>query len=436
MLTHPFQVPNSWTSASETLDVVGGVGEKTLHLLEPVQRGPVVLARFRDETGPTALVQGLPVFSSRTFEYWIHPHSTAELFALNSALRKLQTCDPGCLVDEHSEATVVSVVSGDHFARCCDVLSWFGIDVTSLDVHGPNPVYRETVRATSPVCAAKSPNMHTRIFAVVEPLEVNLIETLAHRDFAQMDARGRARMLADQYNWDVHEARKIWAISTPTERRTAVFVDGTIGVQYLNEVKDSLVAAFDWVSTTGPLIGAAWRGVRARLIDTILMADAIHRGGGQVIPAGRKVLQAAQLLAEPTLVEPNLVCEGTVDGGQNPSSTTLGQLGAVDLLPARQRGDGSEVWRFSLPARSLSDASRQFDHLVYVAAGWIRVPGSAFDADSDLFSIIMEQRALRGLPPQLPDIRSLCVMEFMRNVEIPKQVELKDVSSVKSATKR
>jgi elongation factor 2 len=34
------------------------------------------------------------------------------------------------------------------------------------------------------------------------------------------------------------------------------------------------------------------------------MSDAIHRGGGQIIPTFRRVCYAACLLAEPTLQEP------------------------------------------------------------------------------------------------------------------------------------
>ena len=38
--------------------------------------------------------------------------------------------------------------------------------------------------------------------------------------------------------------------------------------------------------------------------DTVLHADAIHRGGGQLIPASRKAFYAAQLMCLPRLQEP------------------------------------------------------------------------------------------------------------------------------------
>lgn len=37
------------------------------------------------------------------------------------------------------------------------------------------------------------------------------------------------------------------------------------------------------------------RGCRFNIVDVILHSDAIHRGGGQIIPAGRRVFYAAYL---------------------------------------------------------------------------------------------------------------------------------------------
>ncbi|GJU06425.1 elongation factor G, III-V domain-containing protein [Tanacetum coccineum] len=43
--------------------------------------------------------------------------------------------------------------------------------------------------------------------------------------------------------------------------------------------------------------------------DVVLHADAIHRGGGQVIPTARRVIYAAQLTAKPRLLEPVYMVE-------------------------------------------------------------------------------------------------------------------------------
>ena len=46
------------------------------------------------------------------------------------------------------------------------------------------------------------------------------------------------------------------------------------------------------------------RNVRFNLYDVALHADAIHRGGGQIIPTCRRVLYGCCLTAEPRPLEP------------------------------------------------------------------------------------------------------------------------------------
>jgi len=53
------------------------------------------------------------------------------------------------------------------------------------------------------------------------------------------------------------------------------------------------------------------RGVRFNVHDVVLHADAIHRGGGQIIPTARRVYYAAELTAEPSLLEPMFLAEIT-----------------------------------------------------------------------------------------------------------------------------
>lgn len=51
------------------------------------------------------------------------------------------------------------------------------------------------------------------------------------------------------------------------------------------------------------------RAVRFDVHDVTLHTDAIHRGGGQIIPTARRVLYACQLTAEPRLMEPVYLVE-------------------------------------------------------------------------------------------------------------------------------
>lgn len=51
------------------------------------------------------------------------------------------------------------------------------------------------------------------------------------------------------------------------------------------------------------------RGVRFNIYDVTLHADAIHRGGGQIIPTARRCFYAAMLTAQPRLMEPVYLVE-------------------------------------------------------------------------------------------------------------------------------
>jgi len=51
------------------------------------------------------------------------------------------------------------------------------------------------------------------------------------------------------------------------------------------------------------------RGCRFDLHDVTLHADAIHRGGGQLIPTARRVLYACVMTASPRLLEPVYLVE-------------------------------------------------------------------------------------------------------------------------------
>ncbi len=64
---------------------------------------------------------------------------------------------------------------------------------------------------------------------------------------ARDDFKVRGRYLADTYEYDVTEARKIWCFG-PDTTGPNIFVDCTKGVQYLNEIKDSVVAGFQWAT--------------------------------------------------------------------------------------------------------------------------------------------------------------------------------------------
>lgn len=80
------------------------------------------------------------------------------------------------------------------------------------------------------------------------------------------DFRARARVLANEYGWDNAEARRIWCFG-PDASDPNMLIDATKGVQYVNEIKDSCVSAFQWATKEGVCTGEAMRGVRVNILD-------------------------------------------------------------------------------------------------------------------------------------------------------------------------
>jgi len=241
----------------------------------------------------------------------VEPKNPADLPKLVEGLKRLSKSDPlvQCTIEESGEHIVAG--AGElHLEICIKDLQEEFMGGAPITVSEPVVSFRETVVAESnQVCLSKSPNKHNRLYVTARPMEEGLAEKIdAGKITPKDEPKARARILAEEYGWDVTEARKIWCFG-PNTNGPNVVVDVTKGVQYLNEIKDSVIAAFQWVTKEGVLANENMRGIRFNIVDVVLHTDAIHRGGGQIIPTARRVFYAAQLTAEPRLMEPVFLCE-------------------------------------------------------------------------------------------------------------------------------
>ena len=73
--------------------------------------------------------------------------------------------------------------------------------------------------------------------------------------------------------------------------------------------RQELDGGFGPLPVQGALCEENMRGVRFDVHDVTLHADAIHRGGGQIIPTARRCLYASVLTAQPRLMEPIYLVE-------------------------------------------------------------------------------------------------------------------------------
>ncbi|KAG1841164.1 ribosomal protein S5 domain 2-type protein [Suillus tomentosus] len=132
------------------------------------------------------------------------------------------------------------------------------------------------------------------------------------------DYKARARILADDFSWDVTDARKIWCFG-PDTTGPNLLVDVTKGVQYLNEITDSC----------GVCAEENMCGIRFNILDVTLHADAVYCGGGQLIPTCRGVCHIVCLLATPGLQEPAYLVK---------IQCHLNTIGGIDNVQNRRRG--------------------------------------------------------------------------------------------------
>ncbi|MCE2196975.1 hypothetical protein GQ599_10675, partial [Streptococcus thermophilus] len=61
------------------------------------------------------------------------------------------------------------------------------------------------------------------------------------------DPKARKTFLCENHKFDATDAMKIWTFG-PESTGANILVDVTKGVQYLNEIKDSCVAGFQWAT--------------------------------------------------------------------------------------------------------------------------------------------------------------------------------------------
>jgi len=240
----------------------------------------------------------------------VEPKDPQHLPKLVEGLKRLAKSDPMVLtLTEESGEHIVAGAGELHLEICLKDLEE---DHACIPLKKSDPVvsYRETVsEASSMTCLSKSPNKHNRLFMTAVNMPEGLAEDIDDGEVtSRQDFKLRGRYLADKYGYDVGEARKIWCFG-PEGTGPNIVIDASKGVQYLNEIKDSVVAGFQWASKEGVLCDENMRGVRFNIHDVTLHADAIHRGGGQIIPTARRCLYACVLTSEPRLMEPVYLVE-------------------------------------------------------------------------------------------------------------------------------
>ncbi|KAK7116844.1 eukaryotic translation elongation factor 2-like [Littorina saxatilis] len=334
---------------------------------------------------------------------------------LVEGLKRLAKSDPmvQCIIEESGEHIIAG--AGELHLEIC--LKDLEEDHAGIPIKVSDPVvsYRETVSEESSICClSKSPNKHNRIFMKAAPLPDGLAEAIDKGDITpRQDLKERGRYLVDNFDFDATEARKIWCFG-PEGTGPNLLIDCTKAVQYLNEIKDSVVAGFQWASKEGVLCEENMRGARFNIQDVTLHADAIHRGGGQIIPTARRVLYASMLTAAPRMLEPiylvEIMCPETVQGGIYGCLTRRRghvfdnqQIGGTPQFAVKAYLPVNESFGFTADLRSHTGGQAfpqcVFDH-------WQILPGDPFTEGSKPYEVVQGIRKRKGLRDTIPPLEN------------------------------
>jgi len=343
----------------------------------------------------------------------VEPKDPQHLPKLVEGLKRLAKSDPMVLtLTEESGEHIVAGAGELHLEICLKDLEE---DHAGIPLKKSDPVvsYRETVSQKSDrICLSKSPNKHNRLFFTADAMPEKVADEVDSGEITpKQEFKTRARHLADNHDFDPTEARKIWAFG-PEGTGPNFVIDVSKGVQYLNEIKDSVIAGFQWASKEGVMCDENMRGVRFNIHDVTLHADAIHRGGGQIIPTTRRVMYAAALTAAPRLMEPvylvEIQCPQSASGGiyncmnkRRGQIHTEEQVAGTPMIHVKAFLPVNESFGFTADLRSKTQGQAfpqcVFDH-------WQRMTDDPLDPASKSGEIVLKTRLRKGLSEAIPPL--------------------------------
>ncbi|KAH8347169.1 hypothetical protein KR059_006083 [Drosophila kikkawai] len=264
----------------------------------------------------------------------VEPVNPSELPKMLDGLRKVNKSYPllSTRVEESGEHVILG--TGELYLDC--VMHDLRKMYSEIDIKVADPVvaFCETVVETSSLkCFAETPNKKNKITMISEPLEKGLAEDIENGTVCiNWNKKRIGEFFQVNYDWDLLAARSIWAFG-PDSTGPNILVDDTLPSEVdknlLTAVKDSIVQGFQWGTREGPLCEEPIRNVKFKILDGVIANEALHRGGGQIIPTARRVAYSAFLMATPRLMEPYLFVEV-----QAPADC----VSAVYTVLARRRG--------------------------------------------------------------------------------------------------
>ncbi|KAI3677417.1 hypothetical protein L2E82_51702 [Cichorium intybus] len=240
----------------------------------------------------------LPVFPVLRVE--VKCKNPLDNLKLTQSLNFLSKSDPVVVcTTEASGGGVITGVGELHLEFCLKDLKERYLRGVEIVVSKPFVPFSETV-------SEMNTGGDYSLFMKARPMDIPLV--CAIEDGLCDNPEVYEKILLEEFGWDKGLAT-LWCFG-PDWTGPNMLVDTCNGVEYLNEIKDSIMESFASVSKEGVLALENMRGICFEVCDAALLYETIYSGIiDQVIPASRKVFHAVQKSAKPRLVEPIYMVE-------------------------------------------------------------------------------------------------------------------------------
>ncbi|MDI3549151.1 MAG: elongation factor 2 [Methanobacterium sp.] len=243
--------------------------------------------------------EGLEHISEPVVTVAVEAKNTKDLPKLIEVLRQVGKEDPTVKmqINEETGEHLVAGMGELHLEIIAYRINEKGVEIETSE---PIVVYRETIAGTAGPVEGKSPNKHNRFYIEIEPLDESVYKAIVDGEIKEGRVKGKELVSKFQeYGLPKEEARKVWDVYDKS-----IFVNMTRGIQYLDEIKELLLEGFESAMDEGPIAKEKVMGIKIKLMDAKIHEDAVHRGPAQVLPAIRKAVYGAIMMAEPALLEP------------------------------------------------------------------------------------------------------------------------------------
>ncbi len=262
----------------------------------------------------------------------------------------------------------------------------------------PIVVYREALLGKGGPVEGKSPNKHNKLKFIVEPLDPKIVKAIEDGEIKEGRPKGKelvAKLV--ELGLDRDEARKIYDI-----HNMSLFINGTKGIQYLNEVEELMIQGFEEALDQGPLAKEKVTGVKITLVDATLHEDNIHRGPAQMIPTAKRPIYAALLMGGMSLMEPKqkVLINTLQDYSSAVITMTNGRRG--QLLNMEQEEDNTTITTM-LPVSEMFGFSNELRGATQGRAIWYQEYAGYHNVPQSIVpKVVKEIRERKGLPPDVP----------------------------------